>query len=339
MQKQIRKAMLCTIAMMLIAVVTLTGVTYAWFSESDEAYVNGLNMAVVKSSGGVYISTTPSDPGSFGDSVDISPADGEIFSPVSTSAQPITAEGDYKGMFKFYEGTLTGNNDTTLVTTEVKPEQRTGKYIFSYIYFDNSSSAEPLTVSLEGTEIKPTGAYTHLATRLAIVNYGSITLEEYANGAGSFPAEPQYKYKTEEGGGQSIVGFADGVVQIFENDSGTHTVQGKNEYKKLYPTETNLDQTFKYFAVTRTTTATENGEEGTTGLNRFNKTPVTQTGGWLQEMTTKTIASDVKITIPAGCLHKIALYVWIEGQDADCQNNISSDSFTAAIVFKQVEAS
>lgn len=339
MQKQIRKAMLCTVAMMLVAVVTLTGVTYAWFSQSNEAYVNGLNMAVVKSSGGVYISTTPADPSSFGNSVDISPAEGEIFSPVSTSAQPITAEGDYKGMFKFYEGTLTGNNDTTLVTTEVKPEQKSGKYIFSYIYFDNSSSAEPLTVSLEDTAINPTGTYTHLATRLAIVNYGSITLEEYANGAGSFPAEPQYKYKTEEGGGQSIVGFADGVVQIFENNSQTHTKQGENDYKKLYPSETNFEKTFTYFAVTRATTSTENGETGTDGLNRFNKTPISEEGGWLQEMTTKTTASDVKITIPAGCLHKIALYVWIEGQDADCQNNISGNSFTAAIVFKQVEAS
>lgn len=334
MKKQLRKAMICTVAMMLVAVLTLTGVTYAWFSENNEAYVNGLNMAVVKSSGGVYISTTPANPSSFGSSVDITPGEGEIFSPVSTSTQPITTEGDYKGMFKFYEGALTGNNDTTLVTTEVKPEQRTGKYIFSFIYFDNSSSAEPLTVSLEGTEIKPTGAYTNLATRVAIVNYGSITLEEYDNGAGEFPKTPSFKKDSEE----KITGFADGVVQIFENDSATHTAQGENDYKKLYPSETNFEQTFKYFAVTRATTVTENGEAGTIGLNRFDTTEVNK-GGWLQEMTTKTNASDVKITVPAGCLHKIALYVWIEGQDADCQNNMSGDSFTASIVFKQVEAS
>ena len=65
MKKQLRKAMICTVAMMLVAVLTLTGVTYAWFSENNEAYVNGLNMAVVKSSGGVYISTTPANPSSF----------------------------------------------------------------------------------------------------------------------------------------------------------------------------------------------------------------------------------------------------------------------------------
>lgn len=315
MKKQLRKAMICTIAMMLVAVLTLTGVTYAWFSESDSADVNGLELAVVKTEGGVYISTTPSDPTSFGTSVDITPADGEIFVPVSTSCQLYTEEGENYGKIKFYEGGLTSPNDTTVTSKEISPASRNGKYIFSEVYFDNSTGASDITVSLDGTVITPkaTATSTHLATRVAIATYGSITQETYNNGAGvdKFPTMPT-------------------SVQVYENNAGEHTTQGINEYKKLVPSETIFDKTFDYYALTRATTAEENGEDGAGGVNRF------ATGGdHLKKMETKTVASAVTVTVPANSYLKIGVYVWLEGQDADCQNNISGNTFTAAIVFKQ----
>lgn len=317
MKKQLRKAMICTVAMMLVAVLTLTGVTYAWFSESDSADVNGLDLSVVKTEGGVYISTTPADPGSFGTSVTIAPKTDEIFRPVSTSCQLYTDEGDNYGMMKFYEGELTSPNDATVTSKEILPANKNGRYIFSEVYFDNSTGASDITVSLEDTEIKPTSegtASTHLAARVAIATYGSISQETYNNGAGveEFPDMPSN-------------------VQVYENNSATHTTQGKNEYKKLFPATTIFDTTYTYYALTRATTAEENGADGAGGVNRFSKD-----GEWLKEMTTITDPSAVTITVPANSYLKIGVYVWLEGQDADCQNNISGNKFTAAIVFKQV---
>ena len=315
MKKQIRKAMLCTVAMMLIAVVTLTGVTYAWFSESDEANVNGLEMSVVQTEGGVYISTTPSDPASFGTSVTIAPETDEIFLPVSTAGEFYDDEGDNYGMMKFFEGGLTYPNDTTVTSKEVTPGSRKGYYMFSEVYFDNSTGASPITVSLDGTEVSPTqgGTYTHLATRIAIATYGSISLETYDNGAGvdQFPTMPT-------------------GVQIYENNASTHTQSGKNEYKMLITSATVFDKTYEYYALNRATTPEENGADGTVGINRFSTD-----GKNLTKMSTKTDPKAVTITIPEGSYYKIGVYVWIEGQDADCQNNIAGNAFSAAIVFKQ----
>jgi 1,4-dihydroxy-2-naphthoate octaprenyltransferase len=64
MRKQIRKAMICTIAMMLVAIVTLTGVTYAWFSQSDTAVVSGADVTLKSVAGGVKMSLQPNPAGS-----------------------------------------------------------------------------------------------------------------------------------------------------------------------------------------------------------------------------------------------------------------------------------
>ncbi|MBR0450322.1 MAG: hypothetical protein IIX30_05865, partial [Clostridia bacterium] len=70
MKKQLRKAMICTVAMMLVAVLTLTGVTYAWFSTSNEATVDGITMQVAAYEGGIYISKDPF-PSNFDTSISI----------------------------------------------------------------------------------------------------------------------------------------------------------------------------------------------------------------------------------------------------------------------------
>jgi hypothetical protein len=51
-----RKAMLSTIAMLVVAVISLTGVTYAWFTAGDYATVSGMTMNVATAAGGVEVS-------------------------------------------------------------------------------------------------------------------------------------------------------------------------------------------------------------------------------------------------------------------------------------------
>ena len=47
MKKTLRKAMLSTICMLIVAVMSLTGVTYAWFTMADNATVEGIEMNVI----------------------------------------------------------------------------------------------------------------------------------------------------------------------------------------------------------------------------------------------------------------------------------------------------
>ncbi len=302
MKKQIRRAMLCTVCMMLMGVVSLTGVTYAWFSESDSADVNGLSVEVVASEGGVYVSTDGYDPESYGTNITISPAETK-YNPAST-AGVLDADGN----LKFFKGTLDSPNDPTIKVYEIAPGENAGYYIKQDVYFDNTSGGADITISLDGTVIKPTAFEnkpTHYAVRVAVVTHSSLTQEQF-NAGGQF------------------VNTSSDTVQIYENDATSHTTQGTIEYKKI-ESEATSESKFDYYALNSATTTAENEAGGTPRLSKTNTK--------LTKMTTVSNAADVKFTVPANSYLKTTLYVWLEGQDADCQNNISGNTFEAAIKF------
>ena len=56
MKKTFRRAMLSTICMLVVAVMSLTGVTYAWFTQSTTSTVSGMEMEVIAAEGGVQVS-------------------------------------------------------------------------------------------------------------------------------------------------------------------------------------------------------------------------------------------------------------------------------------------
>ena len=56
MKNNFRKAALSTICMLIVAVMSLTGVTYAWFTAGTTATVNGMQMQVSAADGGVQVS-------------------------------------------------------------------------------------------------------------------------------------------------------------------------------------------------------------------------------------------------------------------------------------------
>lgn len=292
MKKQIRRAMLSTIAMMLMGIVSLTGVTYAWFSESDAASVDGLTMSVTSVDGGVYISDMPY-PQSFDTSIAMSiPAD-QLFNPVSTAGNLVD------GKLQFFSGSLESPSDKTL---DIGPASATGYYVEQDVYFDNSTGASDIVITLDGTEISTLGnKRTDLAARIAIVTHGHISLEEF-NKQADYP-----------------VASAPTAVQIYEPNATTHTPAGHTEYKKnVNPSALQTDR-FDYYGVNAT------GSD----VNRFGEGNPAQ----LTKMSTITEAKEVKITVPAESYLKITVYVWLEGQDADCQNNISGETYTAAIKF------
>lgn len=55
MKKTLRKAMLPTICMLVVAVMSLTGVTYAWFTQGTTADVTGMKVEVSAADGGIQL--------------------------------------------------------------------------------------------------------------------------------------------------------------------------------------------------------------------------------------------------------------------------------------------
>ena len=297
MKKQIRKAMICTIAMMVAAIVSLTGVTYAWFSESNEATVDGISMKVAAYEGGIYISKDPF-PSKFDTSISIE-AD-EIFQGQHNPASTAGYVGN-DGKLQFFSGSLDSPTDKTL--NEIISVSENGYFFEQDIYFDNSTGSKEITINLTGTTIIPTdGKRTDLAARIAIVTHGSIDTIAF-NAQTAYPTAPAGK----------------GAVQIFEPNDTIHTPAGHTEYKNNMPGKSAASDTdtYKYFGL----------KAIGTDIDRFTE------GSQLEEVTTIKKAEDVKIKVPAESYLKITVYVWLEGQDADCQNNISGKPYTADIHF------
>ena len=295
MKKQIRRAMLGTVAMMLMGVVSLTGVTYAWFSESNEANVDGISMQVTAYEGGIYISKDPY-PAQFDNSISISPD--EIFQGKHNPAS--TAGYLNGGKLQFFSGSIDGPTDKTL--NEIVSVSENGYYFEQDIYFDNSTGSKDITINLTGTTIIPTdGKRTDLAARIAVVTHGSIT-------AADFAAQNPYPTAADKS-----------AVQIFEPNATVHTPAGHTEYKNNMPGQAAASDTveYKYFGL----------KAIGTDVDRFTA------GTQLEEVTTIKDASGVKIVVPEGRYLKTTIYVWLEGQDADCQNNISGKPYTADIHF------
>ena len=109
MKKQIRKAMICTIAMMVAAIVSLTGVTYAWFSQSDTSVVEGIELGIVAVDGGVYVSNDPK-PSFWGYRVNLG-INKKDFEPASTTPSTLV-----NGKLQFFSGHVDEVNPNLIYT-------------------------------------------------------------------------------------------------------------------------------------------------------------------------------------------------------------------------------
>ena len=323
MKKQIRKAMICTIAMMVAAIVSLTGVTYAWFSQSDSANVSDLTVSVASRDGGVYISTEPYS--GFGTSISIPVPKDSNDKPINFEPASTAGEFDAKGELKFFKGELSNYEDITLDATEISSPG--AYYIMQEVYFDNSGSVGDLIVSLKDTKITSSNSNRPIqsATRIAVVTHGSINKATFDSQKPT-PTNPD------------IVPYPKGTptVQILETNPGDHISKGFNEYKFLTgKTSVGTNETFDYYYGIKS---------AANDIYRFNKNSDGNAANdanlvKLEHKTDKSQTilrsspNDVEIRVPAGSYLKTLIYIWIEGQDPDCQNDVSGAPYTANITF------
>jgi hypothetical protein len=299
----------------------LTGVTYAWFSQSDFATVSDMEIAVESRDGGVYISTKPYE--DFGTTIDIpvpkdAKGDNVKFNPAST-AGILTSDGK----LKFFNGSLESPTDDTMSIEAIAAPG--AYYIEQEVYFDNSTGSGDLIISLKDTVIASTNENRAIqaATRVAVVTHGSLTKEQFDVKKLTGEAYP----------------LGTPTVQILETNPTEHTSLGISEYKLLTgKTSVGANETFAYYYGVNDVTA-----EGVE-INRYNK-KVNSGDPDISQLTklshnadkTATILratpDDVEIIVPAYSYLKTIVYIWIEGQDPDCQNNVSGTPYVASIRF------
>ena len=171
MKNTMRKAMLSTIAMLVVAVMSLTGVTYAWFTASTKATVSGMEVNIGTAGAGLQIADIGAT--SWSGTLDLSKSAAtvntanadKILIPVST----INAEN-------FYTATVNANATDTIV----KSTAATADNYLVYNFRMKNTGNGDITVALKNITFTNAagGANASAAVRVAILQttaVGSMT--------------------------------------------------------------------------------------------------------------------------------------------------------------------
>ncbi len=162
MTKTLRKAMLSTICMLVVAVLSLTGITYAWFTSAKTATVTGMSMNVVAADGGLQISTNATS--GWANELTLEDATINDVQPVST----INAANFFKVEFN------PANPDQFKTVENDKPTN-----VWSQVLYIKNTGYNDITVDLTGTRFVDTDAEGDArdiseAARLAVFVYDSL---------------------------------------------------------------------------------------------------------------------------------------------------------------------
>lgn len=338
MKKQIRKAMICTIAMMVAAVISLTGVTYAWFSESMTATVSGINLGIESKDGGVLMSAVPDardTDWNYGVNINWT---GTNFKPASTTHSNLDLK---TGLLTFYRAEL-GDKLYLVKPTAltVRPynehgEDQTGDvvngnvgggyYIQKSFYLWNVENGQ-ITVQLGATisaqankELKNADQ----AMRIAILDHGTYTM----NGTSVALAKAEGKDPTKD----DIYSKDD--LKIYEPNALSHH-RGGTGYIDTY----GITAAASDFVNLCTDTTSEGYN---TSEIKIYKTNAAAPGLHIEKTNTShanegdpvgTLAGPT-FTIAAKSRHMVTVFIWLEGQDNDCTNEISGSDLAINVTF------
>lgn len=313
MKKTIKKrAFVSAIAMLIVSAIVLTSSTFAWFSMSKQATVDSMDLTV-SSPEGIQISanasawtanltideifntdeTTTSRYDAYENNTNLYPTD---LVPVSSAFEYANST---TGVVDFYKATLNdkGYANVSLVSQTAGNADNAGLISFDLFF----KVAQQTTVYFGTSEFVDNSSSDVLtALRVGFTPLGNLAI-------GSTAAEAQ-----------ALKAFTRGTGNIvYEVDSMHRSADAKS----LGQTDGSKLDT-KYLAGTGASGQTTNGILD----NGF-------THATAAKLVRDTDAASAKsFTLNAG-VTKMRVFLWVEGNDIDCQNSIAGAAFTAALKF------
>ena len=323
-QKRRKQRLLLLLLLLFGTGTLLTTSTYAWFTSNKNVSVEALDVSI-EAKNGIQISADGTNwkamvqkndlagarTGKYQTAVNQLPT---VLEPVSTAAIV-----DANGRLPMYYGTVETSTSEAhngqYILTAVKEEDKddstraTGEPAGKYIAFDlffkvNVDTPVYLTggSGVKSNDEKDTGIKN--ASRIAFVNLGNI-----ADGSSLTDI-------------QALNTGAASVVTLWEQNYDVHTPSGIAQAKDVYGHDTvaNGAPALAYKGLINTiTTAEDILQSDSSDTTKFQDvTPTIKT--------TDSFADNQNLfTLKAG-ITKIRIYMWVEGQDVDCENNASGGS-------------
>ncbi|MDO5555545.1 MAG: hypothetical protein Q4G09_02505 [Clostridia bacterium] len=312
------------ILLLLLTAILLIVSTYAWFTSNQTVTVENLQVNV-KAKNGLQISvdgTTWKSIIQTGDITAVSSDYTDIVNQLPSSMEPVSTVGtpDASGYLPMYYGEVKTHGGDYILTATKETDTRgsgseAGKYIAFDLFFKVDADTDLLlTKNSEVTSNKTTGITN--AARIAFVNKGHTTagaqltdIQKLNSGTSSVVSiwEPNYDVHTAEG-----VKNAKDVYNITTTQTGATRIayDGIKDVITYDPTQT-VAQTGA------NPTAIKLGDANKTANSaKFDTVTISHptVSGFDENIALFTLTSGIT---------KVRIYMWIEGQDVDCENNAS----------------
>lgn len=322
-----RRSILLAILMIVFTGIVLTTSTYAWFTANKTVSVSSIDVTVATSNGlqistdainwktiiansditGVKTSTYPT-------AVNQLPTGAETLSPIS-SALEIDAS---TGFLKMFAGTIESNNTgAQILTAEQSTEVNgtSGKFVAFDLFFQVNDTTPIYLSNGSNVVVKEGQQDTGIqnAARIAFVIQGNKEV-------GTDPSTIQ-----------GLKADSSANTILWEPNYDVHTAAGVQNAASPYgitTTQTN-GELLEYYGVKADISTENNVELNSKSETYFKKmTPTIKT----KKEGIPTNAYESVFTLQKG-VTKIRVYMWVEGQDVDCENTASGGSLQYNLQF------
>ena len=321
MRKRRKRRIRYLILLLFLTSVLLSSSTYAWFTANRVITVRTINVHV-ESSGGIEISADATNWKTILSPDDLTTVHDSTY-PNSTNQIPYNMEPVSTGLevdrstgfLKMYHGVTDNNYDgeyvltsTRMIETESNGVDSTGKFIAFDLFFKTSNEAT-LYMTKESkvsylTEDREKGIAS--ATRVAFVIEGVLPSGSEAEDI------------------QALKNATSATTYIWEPNYDVHTAEGIANASNTYHITTSRinAERIVYDGVISEISKSNNvllGNANQTSYPSYFKRVN------VDYPTKKDFTDNVELfTLDAG-ISKVRIYMWIEGQDVDCENNASYD--------------
>ena len=315
-----RRKLLLALIMVLLLLATLGTATYAWFTANRTVTVEQIDVNV-STSQGLQISTDAANWKSIVTNDDITnanwsgctnqlPQGTNTIVPVSTIGEVDSSTG----YMKMFRGTVEADlsSGTNILIAERSTETRgtSGDFVVFDLFFQSSQAQTVYLTSESNVVASGTDKGIQNAARVAFIKEGSVAYGSTAASAqalkgeiSKFFWEPNYDVHTASGVANALNVYG---ITVGQTGGSKLTYLGvKAPIAKANAIELDSDDS-NYFGSISTTGSVAAGIPTTTYLNAF----------------------DV-----AEGITKVRIYMWIEGQDVDCEDHASGSALSYNLQF------
>lgn len=319
-QNRRKRKLFLAILMILFTGVLLTASTYAWFTANKTVTVEQIDVKVAATNG-LQISVDAANWKPTITNDDILNASGTYSAAVnqipSGDSSPVSTVGAINGTTGFmnmYAGAIESDGENYILTASpsVETNGTAGQFVAFDLFFQTTEATDIYLTSASNVVHSSGVKGIQNAARVAFVMQGNVAPGSTAAAAQELKAET-----TNE-------------VIIWEPNYDVHTATGVSNALNTYghvTTQTGAAR-LNYVGVKSTITAANKVALNSTDANYFSAvTPqITTTAAGIGDNFVKAFSLNAGIT-------KIRFYMWIEGQDVDCENDASGGSISYNLQF------